>query len=112
MPAGQQPGIAEAQGSVSLARKRLHASFNLGPGWSSGMLWARCAALVCGLIALCGTAAAAPLGLEPVQNAICRTIEASAHDAQLPIGFLTRIIWRESSFRAGVVSPAGAQGIA
>jgi hypothetical protein len=30
----------------------------------------------------------------------------------LPVAFLTRIIWRESSFRAGVVSPAGAQGIA
>ena len=26
--------------------------------------------------------------------------------------FLTRLIWRESSFRVGVVSPAGAQGIA
>src|SRR5215212_4994517 len=30
----------------------------------------------------------------------------------MPAGYLTRIIWRESSFRAGVVSPAGAQGIA
>jgi hypothetical protein len=76
------------------------------------MLWARCAALVGALIALCGAAAAAPQGLEPVQSAICRTIEASARDAQLPVGYLTRVIWRESSFRAGVVSPAGAQGIA
>ncbi|HEX6441401.1 MAG TPA: lytic transglycosylase domain-containing protein [Stellaceae bacterium] len=50
--------------------------------------------------------------MEPVGNAICRTIEASARANRLPIGFLTRIIWRESSFRAGVVSPAGAQGIA
>ena len=76
------------------------------------MLWARCAALVCALIALCGAAAAAPQGLEPVDHAICRLIESSARASQLPVGYLTRIIWRESSFRAGVVSPAGAQGIA
>ena len=31
---------------------------------------------------------------------------------RLPVEFLTRLIWRESSFRAGAVSPAGAQGIA
>ena len=31
---------------------------------------------------------------------------------RLPAEFLTRLIWRESSFRAGAVSPAGARGIA
>jgi hypothetical protein len=30
----------------------------------------------------------------------------------LPTGFFTRLIWRESSLRLGVTSPAGAQGIA
>jgi len=76
------------------------------------MLWARCSAMLWALVTLSGGAAAAPQGLEPVHHAICRTIENSARVSQLPIAFLTRIIWRESSFRAGVVSPAGAQGIA
>lgn len=51
-------------------------------------------------------------GLEPVDHAVCRLIEASARTDRLPVGFLTRIIWRESSFRAGAISPAGAEGIA
>src|SRR4051795_7922463 len=76
------------------------------------MLWARCSAMLWALVTLSGGAAAGPQGLEPVHHAICRTIENSARVSQLPITFLTRIIWRESSFRAGVVSPAGAQGIA
>lgn len=76
------------------------------------MVWLRLAISVSALVWLCSGAAAVPQGLEPVHNAICRTIEASAREAQLPVGFLTRIIWTESSFRAGVVSPAGAQGIA
>src|SRR5204862_4916557 len=29
-----------------------------------------------------------------------------------PVGFMTRVIWRESSFRAAAISPAGAEGIA
>src|SRR5947199_8861744 len=76
------------------------------------MLWARFSAILWALVTLSGGAVAAPQGLEPVHHAICRTIENSARASQLPIAFLTRIIWRESSFRAGVVSPAGAQGIA
>ena len=39
-------------------------------------------------------------------------IERAASAHHLPPAFLTRLIWRESSFRAHVVSPAGAQGIA
>jgi hypothetical protein len=77
------------------------------------MPWPRCAAALCVVACLAGSAAARAQGaLEPVNHAICRMIESSARTSQLPIGFLTRIIWRESSFRAGVVSPAGAQGIA
>lgn len=56
-------------------------------------------------------ALAAP-AMEPVDQTVCRLIERAAGANGLPIGFFTRIIWRESSFRAGVVSPAGAQGIA
>ncbi|HEX3860606.1 MAG TPA: transglycosylase SLT domain-containing protein [Stellaceae bacterium] len=50
--------------------------------------------------------------MEPVDHAVCRLIESAARAQGLPVSFLTRIIWRESSFRAGVVSPAGAAGIA
>ena len=50
--------------------------------------------------------------MEPVDRTVCRLIENAAQRNGLPVGFFTRIIWRESSFRAHVVSPAGAQGIA
>ena len=51
-------------------------------------------------------------GMESLDHAVCRLIERSAHAARLPVPFLTRVIWRESSFRAAAVSPVGAQGIA
>ena len=50
--------------------------------------------------------------MESLDQSVCRTIERSAQAAHLPVEFLTRVIWRESSFRAGVVSRAGAEGIA
>jgi hypothetical protein len=60
-----------------------------------------------------GVAAVQPKGaLEPLDHAVCRLIESAARENRLPVAFLTRIVWRESSFRAGVVSPAGAEGIA
>lgn len=49
---------------------------------------------------------------ETVAHAVCRLIERAAHAHRLPVVFLTRLIWQESSFRASVISPAGAQGIA
>ncbi len=55
---------------------------------------------------------AATAGGETVQQALCRTITNAAAKHHLPVDFLTRLIWQESSFRAGVVSSAGAQGIA
>ncbi|MEJ8571034.1 lytic transglycosylase domain-containing protein [Microbaculum marinum] len=54
------------------------------------------------------TAAPAP----PSRADICAYIEQAAGDHGLPVSFLTRLIWRESSFRPWVVSPKGAQGIA
>jgi hypothetical protein len=64
-------------------------------------------------------AAAAALAAGPAQavsegvaEAVCRQVEAAAGLHGLPVAFLTRLIWRESSFRASVTSPAGAQGIA
>jgi hypothetical protein len=49
---------------------------------------------------------------EPVETSVCSLIEASAKAQDLPIVFLTRLIWQESSFRAHAISPAGAKGIA
>ncbi|KAB0677528.1 lytic transglycosylase domain-containing protein [Aureimonas leprariae] len=43
---------------------------------------------------------------------ICSMIDGAAARHALPAAFLTRLIWRESSFRSGVRSRAGAQGIA
>lgn len=43
---------------------------------------------------------------------ICKAISAYANTWGLPKGFLARLIWQESRFDPGAVSPAGAQGIA
>jgi Transglycosylase SLT domain/SPOR domain len=55
---------------------------------------------------------ASPARTETVREAVCRLIETSAQRHALPVSFFTRLIWQESSFRTGAISPAGAQGIA
>src|SRR5690242_339838 len=73
----------------------------------------RAATMLLLLGALTGGAAAQPrVPMEPVEHAVCRLIEQAAGANRLPVGFMTRVIWRESSFRAGAVSRAGAEGIA
>lgn len=47
-----------------------------------------------------------------IDDALCRLIDSAAHEHGVPAAFLTRLIFQESSFRPGVVSPAGAQGVA
>ena len=68
------------------------------------------------LTALAGGAAgqepSKPGAGESVEQTVCRIIEAASVAHQIPSGYLTRLIWQESSFRPHVVSPAGAQGIA
>src|SRR5271168_2283353 len=49
---------------------------------------------------------------ETLAQSVCRLIESSAQLQGLPVAFLTRLIWQESSFQPSVTSPAGAQGIA
>ena len=44
--------------------------------------------------------------------ALCGIVEDSAKSQGLPVDFFTRLIWRESAFRPGAVSPVGAQGVA
>jgi len=43
---------------------------------------------------------------------ICHTLELAAHENELPVEFLTHLIWQESRFNPRAVSPAGAQGVA
>ena len=49
---------------------------------------------------------------QPVEKTVCELIDEAAAEHKLPAAFLTRLIWKESSFRPQVVSPKGAQGIA
>jgi hypothetical protein len=43
---------------------------------------------------------------------LCGIVETSAKAEGLPVDFFTRLIWRESAFQPGAVSPAGAMGVA
>lgn len=43
---------------------------------------------------------------------VCRTIERAAVDAQIDKHFLARLLWKESLFQPGAISPKGAEGIA
>ena len=56
--------------------------------------------------------ARSPSSTESVKEALCRLIDGAAQKHRLPTAFLTRLIWRESSFRSHAVSPVGAQGVA
>jgi len=45
-------------------------------------------------------------------KSVCQIIDESAEKHDLPVEFLTRLIWKESRFKSDAVSPKGAQGIA
>ncbi len=49
---------------------------------------------------------------ELTRATICSLIDEAAHRHRLPIGFFTRLLWKESRFRPNALSPKGAQGIA
>lgn len=72
--------------------------------------WPTLTALAIYSLAFPGLAVAA--AEETTEQTICRLIEQAAGEKALPVDFFTRLIWRESSFRPGVTSGAGAQGIA
>jgi Transglycosylase SLT domain/SPOR domain len=55
---------------------------------------------------------ASPATTETIDQALCRLVDSAARRHDIPTAFLTRLIWRESSFRPRVTSPAGALGIA
>jgi hypothetical protein len=43
---------------------------------------------------------------------LCRLVDRASNAQGLPVPFLARLIWQESSFRTDVISRAGAQGVA
>ena len=45
-------------------------------------------------------------------DVICEAVKSAAEENDIPIGFLVRLLWQESRFRAAEISSAGAQGIA
>jgi hypothetical protein len=49
---------------------------------------------------------------DSLDQTMCAIIETAAVANNLPVGFFTRLIWRESALRAGATSPAGAEGVA
>jgi soluble lytic murein transglycosylase-like protein len=69
-------------------------------------------ALLFGPFALAKSEGAVPGKDEPIEATVCRLIEPAARTQSLPVAFLTRLIWRESSFRSESVSRSGAKGIA
>jgi Transglycosylase SLT domain len=48
----------------------------------------------------------------PSTDDMCHTLAQAAADNELPVEFLSRLIWQESRFDPGAVSPKGALGIA
>jgi len=64
-------------------------------------------ALFCGSTALAGSESAATGKVESIETSVCRLIESSARTQSLPVAFLTRLIWQESSFRPDTISPVG-----
>ncbi len=54
----------------------------------------------------------APPATDNALATLCGVVESSAKQEGLPVNFFTRLIWRESAFQPGAVSPAGARGVA
>lgn len=50
--------------------------------------------------------------LEHYASDVCRLIERNASEHELDPNFLARLLWKESRFEPGAISPAGALGIA
>src|SRR5579875_2619271 len=46
-----------------------------------------------------------PVRHPPSANDICHAVERSAAQNNLPVEFFARVIWQESRFNAGAVSP-------
>lgn len=70
------------------------------------------AILICGVPATVARADASESDREKLIGRVCDLIELHSDRAGLPRDFLARLIWKESRFDPGAVSPVGAEGIA
>ncbi len=75
------------------------------------MAW-RSILLAIGALLLPGPGLGQDMPSSGIDVALCRLIDEAAAGHGMPPAFLTRLIFQESSFRAHVTSPAGAQGVA
>jgi hypothetical protein len=108
--------LATDEGRVNVHRSIL--AFAMMLVWTSGA--AAAPAEVSSLAPVHGEAQAVaalagsePAGsVRPTRTTTCDLIESAAAVNGLPVEYFTRLIWKESSFRAEAVSPKGAQGIA
>ena len=77
---------------------------------------ARVGAILAAGFVTCFTTPAFADGAAPATDnalaTLCGIVETAAMKEGLPINFFTRLIWRESAFQPGAVSPAGARGVA
>jgi hypothetical protein len=71
-----------------------------------------CAAVWLSAAAALAQDATAPEPKPQTENDLCALVEIAAKEHGLPLGFFTRLIWKESAFRTDALSPKGAQGIA
>jgi hypothetical protein len=61
-------------------------------------------ALFYGNSALAGSVSAATTGkVDSIETSVCRLIESSARTQSLPVAFLTRLIWQESSGEGEII---------
>ncbi|WP_114389814.1 lytic transglycosylase domain-containing protein [Notoacmeibacter marinus] len=70
-------------------------------------------------LALCLLLLAVPVSAQPVETApaahvkrVCSLIKREAEKNGLPAAFFARLVWTESRFDPGAISPVGAEGIA
>src|SRR5262245_48324503 len=74
----------------------------------------RLAVVITAFLSLGTAAGHAQVGFEPAaggtENTICLMLESAAQQNGLPVAFFARLIWQESSFRAGAVGPPTRSG--
>ena len=69
---------------------------------------------------IAGPVPANPKPLKPIvkpiiprsREEVCNTLTQAAHNNNLPAPFFIRLLFQESGFRPGTISPAGAEGVA
>ena len=99
----ETPAAAAGSEMMSAGKRGLHNVDRRLPG--------ACLVVVLAMCPLRASGATEP-ARDNASATLCGIVETSAKSEGLPVGFFTRLIWRESSFRPNAVSPGGAMGVA